>query len=260
MNNELTANEKIAEQLEKMISSGRMASAVMLVGGSVESREELGLWLCRKVLCRDEISLRKFNNQNHEDFISVEKPEDKESIVVAQIEELIEKLSFKPYGDTYGVLIKDAHLMREASQNKLLKTLEEPQTPCMMVLLTERLDAILQTIQSRCITFVLEEAKTEAEESVQQLVDQFARLIKAKAPYYKKKAVLADILADKDNSRARALNFLDLLEETLEKELLSGGDDIDLLAKAIEQAETSRRYLKQVHSVAYTLKQMCLCV
>ena len=150
--------------------------------------------------------------------------------------------------------------MREASQNKLLKTLEEPQTPCMMVLLTERLDAILQTIQSRCITFVLEETKTEADETVQQMVSQFTRLIKSKAPYYKKKAVLADIIADKDNSRVRALNFLDLLEETLEMELLSGAEDTDLLAKAIEQAETSRRYLKQVHSVAYTLKQMCLCV
>lgn len=260
MNKLLNANNKIAQQIEKMLSSGRMASAVLLVGGSKETREELGMWLCEEVLCKDELSRQKFLHQNHEDFIMVEKPEDKESIVVTQIEELIEKLSLKPFGDTYAVLIKDAHLLREASQNKLLKTLEEPQSPSVMVLLTERQDAILPTIQSRCISFVLEEVPSNASESITAMADLFIRLIKQKAPYYKKKEVLSDIFADKDESRQRGLEFLDILEEKLEKELLSGASEKELLAQAIKQAETSRRYLKQVHSVAYTLKQMCLRV
>jgi len=260
MSAELTANNKIAEQIEKMLSSNRMASAILLVGGNAQTREELGMWICEKVLCKDELSKQKFLHQNHEDFITVEKPEDKESIVVPQIEELIEKLSFKPYGESYAVLLKDAHLMREASQNKLLKTLEEPQSPCVMILLTERKDAILQTIQSRCISFVLEETNTKADESVLAMAELFVRLIKQNAPYYKKKTVLSDIFADKDNARQRGLEFLDVLEEKLEKELLLGTDNQAVLSKAIKQAETSRRYLKQVHSVAYTLKQLCLRV
>lgn len=255
----LTANNKIAEQIEKMLDSDRMASAILLVGGSQKTREELGLWVCEKVLCKDEISTQKFHHQNHEDFITVEKPEDKESIVVPQIEELIDRLSLKPFGDMYAVLIKDAHLAREAAQNKLLKTLEEPQSPCIMVLLSERLDAMLPTIQSRCITFMLEEVKAEVEDSVDAMASLFVRLIKQGAPYYKKKEVLSDILADKDNARARGLAFLDTLEEKLEMELLNGAKE-EALIKAIKQAETSRRYLKQVHSVAYTLKQMCLRV
>lgn len=259
MTQSLTANKKIAEQIEKMLNSGRMASAILLVGGNSQSREELGMWICQKVLCKDELSTLKFLHQNHEDFLIVSKPEDKETIVVSQIEELIEKLSLKPFGDTYAVLIKDAHLAREAAQNKLLKTLEEPQSPCMMVLLSERLDAMLPTIQSRCITFVLEEVKLEVEDSVVAMADLFVRLIKSGAPYYKKKKVFEDILSDKDNARERALAFLDILEEKLEMELL-GGADSEALAKAIKQAETSRRYLTQVHSVAYTLKQMCLRV
>ena len=259
MTQSLTANKKIAEQIEKMLDSGRMASAILLVGGNASTREELGMWICEKVLCKDELSTQKFLHQNHEDLITVEKPEDKETIIVSQIEELIERLSLKPFGDTYAVLIKDAHLAREAAQNKLLKTLEEPQSPCMMVLLSERLDAMLPTIQSRCITFVLEEVKVEAEDSVIAMADLFVRLIKSGAPYYKKKKVFEDILSDKDNARERALAFLDILEEKLEMELLNGASD-DALTKAIKQAETSRRYLKQVHSVAYTLKQMCLRV
>jgi len=260
MTEKLLANNKIAQQIEKMLSSNRMASAVLLVGGNQKSREELGMWLCEKVLCKDELSAKKFEHQNHEDFISVEKPEDRESILVNQIEELIERLSLKPFYDTYAVLIKDAHLMREASQNKLLKTLEEPVSPCVMVLLSERLDAILPTIQSRCITFVLEEESIDAAESVLARADLYIRLIKQGAPYYKKKSVLMDIISDKDNSREMALEFIDILEEKLEKELLSNTSDIEVLSKAIKQAETSRRYLKQVHSVAYTLKQMCLRV
>lgn len=259
MTQSLTANKKIAEQIEKMLDSGRMASVILLVGGNASTREELGMWICEKVLCKDELSTQKFLHQNHEDLITVEKPADKETIIVSQIEELIERLSLKPFGDTYAVLIKDAHLAREAAQNKLLKTLEEPQSPCMMVLLSERLDAMLPTIQSRCITFVLEEVKVEAEDSVIAMADLFVRLIKSGAPYYKKKKVFEDILSDKDNARERALAFLDILEEKLEMELLNGADS-DALTKAIKQAETSRRYLKQVHSVAYTLKQMCLRV
>lgn len=259
MSTTLSANNKIAEQIEKMLSSNRMASAILLVGGNSDTRLELGNWICEQVLCKDDVARRKFLNQNHEDFIMIEKPEDRESIVVSQIEELIERLSFKPFGDSYAVLFKDAHLLREAAQNKLLKTLEEPQSPSVMVLCSERLDAILPTIQSRCIRFILEEVESNAEESEKAMAELFIRLIKQNAPYYKKKAVISDILADKDNARVRALAFLDILEEKLEKELLEGATE-DALSRAIKQAETSRRYLKQVHSVAYTLKQLCLRV
>ncbi|MCQ2552460.1 MAG: hypothetical protein MJ148_03825 [Clostridia bacterium] len=251
-------NSKIKEQLLRMISSGRMAGAVLFVGGSKESRKEIAMWLMEKVLCKDELSLRKFHHQNHEDFIYLTKPEDKETIVVSQIEELIDRLSLKPYGDTYGVLIEDFHLAREAAQNKLLKTLEEPQTESVIVLLSERLDAVLPTIKSRCLSFVLEEEAIEGR-TEEEAAKAFTKAIKAKAAYYKKKEILMDILSDKDNSRERALEFLDILEEELEKELLKGEDTV-LLSGAIRQAETSRAYLKQVHSVAYTLKQMCLRV
>jgi len=237
-----------------------MAGAVLFVGGSSNSRKEIGFWLCEKVLCHDDISKQKFLHGNHEDFISIQKPDDKESIVVAQIEELIDNLSLKPYGPCYAVLIEDAHLAREASQNKLLKTLEEPVTESMIVLLSERLDAILPTIQSRCICFVLEEEKEDVSEDAKASAKKFVSLVLDNAPYYMKKAVLSDILSDKDSARERALEFLDTVEEELEMELLKKGCNVEILSRAINQAETSRAYLKQVHSVAYTLKQMCLRV
>ena len=47
------------------------------------------------------------------------------------------------------VLIIDAHLMNEASSNCLLKTLEEPSNG-IFILLTSKLDSLLDTIKSRC--------------------------------------------------------------------------------------------------------------
>jgi len=129
-----------------------------------------------------------------------------------------------------------------------------------MILLTERLGAMLDTVRSRCSVFVLEDEKTACSADAEKTAELFVRQIKAKSPYYKKKAVLADIMADKDNARVRALEFLDILEEKLEMELLSNTSQTEVIAGAVKQAETGRMYLKQLHSVAYTLKQMCLRV
>lgn len=237
-----------------------MGHAFLFVGGSRDSREEIGLWLASEVICKTDIDRQKFEHGNHEDLITVEKPEDRETMVVSVIEEMTEKLRFKPFGSCYAVIIKDAHLMRQEAQNKLLKTLEEPATEAVIILLAERLDAILPTVQSRCNTYILEDAKTKACDAAIAAADCFLRQVRSGAPYFRKKAVLMDIINDKENGREKALEFLDIFEEKLEMELLNGAEDTEVLSKALKQAETGRKYLKQVHSVAYTLKQMCLRV
>ena len=256
----LKANNKISEQIKKMQDSGRMGHAFLFIGGSRESRSEIGRWLAGEIICRTELDRQKFEHGNHEDLIVVSKPEDRETMVVSVIGELTEKLRFKPFGSCYAVIIEDAHLMRQEAQNKLLKTLEEPASEAVIILLSERKDAILPTVQSRCNTYILEDAECDAGDAAKATAELFLQQVRKGAPYYRKKAVLADIIADKDNGREKALEFLDIFEEKLEKELLGGASDIEVLSRALKQAETGRKYLKQVHSVAYTLKQMCLRV
>lgn len=237
-----------------------MGHAFLFVGGNPESRQEIASWLASEVICKTDIDRQKFDHGNHEDLITVTKPDDRETIVVSVIEEMTEKLRFKPFGSCYAVIIEDAHLMRQEAQNKLLKTLEEPTTEAVIILLAERLDAILPTVQSRCNTYILEDAKINAGDAITATADCFLRQVRNGAPYYRKKAVLADIINDKDNGREKALEFLDIFEEKLEMELLGGAEDTEVLSRALKQAETGRKYLKQVHSVAYTLKQICLRV
>ncbi len=240
-----------------MISSGRTGHAFILAGGSSISRESIGRELAKDILCHDELSLKKFEHGNHEDLILIEKPADKASILKEQIIELQEKTEFKPYGDTYVVIIKDAHLMNEIAQNKLLKSLEEPTAQVVYILLTEREDSLLSTIRSRCTSFHLEEERTVSDEETLSMARSFASLLDGKRNYYKKKAAIQKLLLNKDEIRPAALLFLDVLEDELEQGILEGER---AKMEAVPHIETARKYILQGQNTAYTLKQLCLRV
>ena len=264
---ELNKNRSIASQLAVSVKSGRVVHAFAFIGGSAQDRSQIGMWLAGYLLCDDPkdgpcgecLACRKIEHGNHEDLIYLSKPKDKETIVKDQILELIDRISFKPFGRRYVVIIEDAQLMNAASQNKLLKTLEEPVSDAVMILLTETAEGLLPTVLSRCACYYLEPAGSSVTEEDARMAEEFVRLIISGAPFYKKKAAITDILADKDNARSRALAFLDALEDTLRDRLVQG-DVSDRLINAVKQAETSRKYIRQLHSAAYTLKQMCLRV
>ena len=156
--------------------------------------------------------------------------------------------------------------MNAASQNKLLKTLEEPVSETVMILLSENTEGLLPTVLSRCCVFCLEDAYKGAGAEDLKAAEQFAQLIAAGAPFYKKNQLIAGIIADKENSRARADAFLGSLEEILMKDLKgmaqerSEGASFVRMTEAVKHIETGRKYLKQLHSVGYTLKQLCLRV
>jgi len=59
------------------------------------------------------------------------------------------------------ILISDAHLMNEESQNALLKNLEEPPEGVIFILLTPYPDLLRETIRSRCWAINLQPLKNE---------------------------------------------------------------------------------------------------
>ncbi len=62
-------------------------------------------------------------------------------------------ISIKPYASKYKVyIISEAEKMNDNAQNALLKTLEEPPSYAVIILLTDNVAALLPTIQSRCVT------------------------------------------------------------------------------------------------------------
>lgn len=80
------------------------------------------------------------------------KPEENKMIGIDQVRELNSLMSRKSSGDlvTSVAIIAPADLMTEEAQNALLKTLEEPATGSMIILLARQVNTLLPTVMSRC--------------------------------------------------------------------------------------------------------------
>lgn len=85
------------------------------------------------------------------DYKYIEKLEDKKDIVIEQIrKEIIDDVYIAPIASEYKVyIINDAECLNTASQNSLLKTLEEPPKYIVIILVCSNINKILPTIKSR---------------------------------------------------------------------------------------------------------------
>ncbi len=146
--------------LGRSLASGRVAHAYLFRGPEGVGKQLLARGLTAALNCSDRKGLsscgrcpscRKFAAGSHPDFFRVS-PE-KGAIKIAQVRELIKKLSFAPYeAQTRVVLIEDVHSMRQEAANSLLKTLEEPPENNVLILTADSAANVLQTIVSRCQT------------------------------------------------------------------------------------------------------------
>lgn len=89
---------------------------------------------------------------SHPDLHSLTVEDKKTVITVDQVRDLIATLSETAHQSGYRIaVIQPAHLMNKASANALLKTLEEPGSDTLLILITERVSALPATVRSRCL-------------------------------------------------------------------------------------------------------------
>ena len=94
-------------------------------------------------------SCRKILAGNHPDILYVEPAS--RTIKIAQIRNLIEMLTMKPYEARLRVVvISQAHLLNLSAGNALLKILEEPPDRTLLILTTTQRSDVLPTVASRC--------------------------------------------------------------------------------------------------------------
>jgi DNA polymerase-3 subunit delta' len=87
----------------------------------------------------------------HADLRWIRPPEDKESIGIEQIRELVDAMSLTSYeGGGKVAVIEPANAMTVNAANSLLKTLEEPAGDALLVLVIDRVGKLPATIFSRC--------------------------------------------------------------------------------------------------------------
>ncbi|NLT17742.1 MAG: hypothetical protein GXY11_08995 [Clostridiales bacterium] len=138
------------------VLSGRVPHAVLITGergaGKRNTAERLaGMLLCtgHPKPCGACRGCRLRETGSHPDLLRVS--EQKGTIKIETVRDLIEELSKKPYGEGHrAVLIENAQAMTVQAQNCLLKTLEDPPDGTVFVLTCRSERELLPTVVSRC--------------------------------------------------------------------------------------------------------------
>jgi len=150
-------HDKTCAYFKELIRKETLPHAIMLEGKVGVGKSTLGSALSSAILCETEDgdacgvcrSCLKMSHNNHPDFMVIE-PEGTQ-IKNAQIESFQEFIIIKPYDGYYKVvIIKDADKMNASSQNRILKTLEEPPLHIVIIMLTTNSETLLPTVLSMC--------------------------------------------------------------------------------------------------------------
>jgi DNA polymerase-3 subunit delta' len=95
---------------------------------------------------------------NHPDLRILQTEEDRKSIVIEQVRELIDFYALKPhYGTRKVTIIYPVELLNHNATNALLKVLEEPPSGALLLLVSHRPGQLIATLSSRCQKIVLHE-------------------------------------------------------------------------------------------------------
>ncbi len=124
------------------------------------------------------------------------------------------------------------------------------------MLLADHKDPMLPTVISRCSCYQLADSAYAEDPQLAMAADMMLELVVKGSPFYRKKAVLAPVLGEKEGQREKALAFLEAFETRLLAALKNGPDEKLLAAE--DRLREARRALRQLHNAGYTLKELCL--
>ena len=165
---DIIGHDTIKEHLKKAIESDHVSHAYILTGETGMGRKSLANAFAMTLLCEKGKSepcmechaCKQVMSSNHPDLIFVghEKPG---SIGVDDIRgQIHDTIMIRPYSSYYKIYIVDeAEKMTVQAQNALLKTIEEPPSYAIIMLLTTNQEAFLPTILSRCVQLKLKPLK-----------------------------------------------------------------------------------------------------
>lgn len=231
-------NENVKAELKSLEQSRRFPHALILNGGTAETRESLSKLLSKWAVCKNEdkpccecIPCQKAEKGVHPDIYFAKGTGKTDVISVDEIRNITRACSIiANEADTKVFIIKDADKrMGVEALNAFLKTLEEPPQAILFLLTTEDAGTLPETALSRCTVLNLEQSSGFSDETLElakKILLSVTELSELKL--LKETAVLSD--------KATALDVLPAMRAILSDALSLTVSDETLLSK--EYSET----------------------
>lgn len=149
------------QNLQRQRQSNKLAHALLLAGAEGLGKREFALQLAASVLCQrpsadgqacgECAACKLLEAGTHPDLFVVQAEERGKAIKVDEIRQLSSKLGLtSQYGGYKVAVLVDAHDMNINAANSLLKTLEEPSSDALMLLVSSNPQKLPITVRSRC--------------------------------------------------------------------------------------------------------------
>jgi DNA polymerase-3 subunit delta' len=160
----IVGHSRLVSLVSRAVARETLPPALLLAGPAGIGKRRLALAVARAINClaprtsevleRDACgecaACRRIARGVHPDVI-VLAPGDTGSIKIEQVRDVVDRAGYRPFeGRRRVVVIDEADALVHAAQNALLKTLEEPPSASIFILVSSMPDALLATVRSRC--------------------------------------------------------------------------------------------------------------
>jgi DNA polymerase-3 subunit delta' len=160
----IVGHSRLLPLLSRVLARDSMPPAVLLAGPPGVGKRLTAVAIAQAINCLQPQSPKGFERDAcgecapcrriargiHPDVIVVE-PGDMGSIKIEQLRDVIDRSQYRPFeGRRRVVIIDEADAAGDDAQSALLKTLEEPPSASVFILVSSMPDALLPTVLSRC--------------------------------------------------------------------------------------------------------------
>lgn len=160
----IAGHSRLLSLLARVIARDSMPPAVLLAGPPGVGKRLTAVAIAQAINCLQPQSSKRFERDacgecascrriargTHPDVIVVE-PGDTGAIKIEQLRDVIDRSQYRPFeGRRRVVIIDEADAAGPDAQSALLKTLEEPPSASVFILVSSMADALLPTVLSRC--------------------------------------------------------------------------------------------------------------
>lgn len=147
------------EFLKSYIVNDKVSHAYMFIGPAGVGKKLAAINFAKALNCLDPkdgnscdncAQCKKIDASNHPDVLTFAPDKENSSFGIDKIRAVTKDISLKPYEGRKKVYILDsADSMTQEAANALLKTLEEPVSDSVLILIVQNINSIFSTVQSR---------------------------------------------------------------------------------------------------------------